>query len=71
MATATCGGGGYGDPTKRDPRRVVAAANREWVSAARARAAYRVALKPADNGIDYVLDEAETARLRGDAEAEG
>lgn len=61
----TCGGGGYGDPARRDPARVAAAANREWISVERAREVYRVALVPADNGVDYVVDEAATARLRG------
>jgi N-methylhydantoinase B len=68
---ATCGGGGYGDPAKRDAARVATAANKEWISVERARAAYRVALKLSDNGVDYVVDEEETARLRGDTEAGG
>ena len=67
----TCGGGGYGDPSARDPGKVAAAANREWISAERAETAYGVSLRLAANGVDYVVDEDATAALRaaGDAQA--
>jgi N-methylhydantoinase B len=66
----TCGGGGYGDPVHRDPQRVAASANRSWLSAERAAEVYKVALLHAPNGIDYVVDEDATARLRGRDPAE-
>lgn len=61
----TCGGGGYGDPTRRDPRRVAAAVNREWISVERAEAIYKVALRLAADGVLYEVDEPRTQALRG------
>ena len=61
----TCGGGGYGDPTKRDPALTIKAANRGWVSEEFAREHYRVALRREENGMTWALDEKATARLRG------
>ncbi len=61
----TVAGGGYGDPAARDPARVADDVNRRWLTPERARETYRVALRHAANGIDYVVDEAETERLRG------
>ena len=60
----SCAGGGYGDPRRRDPARVVADVNKQWLSAAAARKIFGVAVTKAPNGIDYVLDEVGTARLR-------
>ncbi|MSP83304.1 MAG: hydantoinase B/oxoprolinase family protein [Alphaproteobacteria bacterium] len=60
----TCGGGGYGDPARRDPARVAAAVNRRWVSSERARDVYKVALAKAANGIDWTIDQVGTQRLR-------
>jgi N-methylhydantoinase B len=60
----SCAGGGYGDPRRRDPKRVLADVNRRWLSAAMARKVFGVAVAKAPNGIDYVLDEVGTARLR-------
>src|SRR6185436_11282445 len=60
----SCAGGGYGDPRQRDPRRVLADVNRRWLSVAIARKTFGVAVTKAPNGIDYVLDETGTARLR-------
>jgi N-methylhydantoinase B len=57
-------GGGYGDPRRREPARVLADVNRRWLSVEAARKAFGVAVKSAPNGVDYVLDEAGTARLR-------
>ncbi len=62
-----CSGGGYGDPARRDPRRVVAAVNRGWLSPERAEAIYKVALRRAPDGVDFELDREETARRRGAA----
>ena len=64
MQFRTVAGGGYGNPTKRDPHRVARDANRQWLSVERAEKVYKVALKLADNGIDYLVDEARTATLR-------
>jgi N-methylhydantoinase B len=54
------GGGGYGDPTERDPDRVADDVRNGFVSADAARTLYRVAL--ADDGA---VDTAATRRLRG------
>lgn len=59
-----CGGGGYGDPLKRDPRRVAATVNRGWLSLADAEAVYKVALKDGPEPGVMVVDEARTAELR-------
>ena len=64
-----CSGGGYGDPAGREPRRVVAAVNREWLSQERAEAIYHVVLKRAPNGVDFELDDLGTARRRAGAAA--
>jgi len=60
----SCAGGGYGDPRRRDPARVVADVNRRWLSVGAARKDFGVVVAKAPNGIDYVLDEVGTARLR-------
>jgi len=58
------GGGGYGDPLKRDPRRVAATVNRGWLSLADAESVYKVALKDGPEPGVMVVDEARTAELR-------
>jgi N-methylhydantoinase B len=60
----SCAGGGYGDPRQRDPARVLADINRRWLSVSAARKVFGVSVANAPNGIDYVLDEVGTARLR-------
>ena len=60
----SCGGGGYGDPRRRDPGRVLADVNRRWLSVEAARKIFGVAVTPGANGVDFVIDEAETRRLR-------
>ena len=55
----SCAGGGYGPPVERDPERVARDVHEGWISAARARDVYRVALRP-----DGAVDEAETRALR-------
>jgi N-methylhydantoinase B len=55
----SAGGGGWGDPTQRDPRAVEEDVRAGFVTAEAARTTYRVALRP-----DGALDEAGTARLR-------
>ncbi len=54
----TCGGGGYGPPEERDPRRVLRDVLEEKVSVERARDLYRVAISGRE------LDVAATAGLR-------
>jgi N-methylhydantoinase B len=58
----TCGGGGYGPPSERDPALVLRDVREGKVSPARARELYRVAVDPSGA---WRVDEAETARLRG------
>jgi N-methylhydantoinase B len=60
----TCAGGGYGDPCSRDPALVAKDVSRQWLSKERAEEIYKTIVKPADNGIDYVVDEVGTAALR-------
>lgn len=54
------GGGGYGDPRRRDPDLVAADVGEGLVSAARAREVYAVALDPATGEVDWRA----TAELR-------
>ena len=54
----TCGGGGYGPPSERDPSWCVRDVREGKVSAARARELYRVEIDPTE------LDAVATARLR-------
>jgi N-methylhydantoinase B len=58
----TCGGGGYGPPHERDPALVLRDVRDGKVSPERARIAYAVAI----DTTTWTVDEAETARLRGD-----
>ena len=44
LVSHTCGGGGYGPPSERDPRRVAKDVREGWVTAERARTVYRVEL---------------------------
>lgn len=53
------GGGGYGDPLRRDPVRVAHDVTEGWITAHRARAIYGVALTS-----EGLVDSAETAKLR-------
>ncbi|MEO0762669.1 MAG: hydantoinase B/oxoprolinase family protein, partial [Pseudomonadota bacterium] len=54
------GGGGYGDPARRDPARVVRDVREGWITVERAREIYRVALLP-----DGSVDQEATDALRG------
>jgi N-methylhydantoinase B len=54
------GGAGYGDPRRRDARKVFEEVRDGLLSPEKARSSYRVAILPDGSGID----EAETARLR-------
>jgi N-methylhydantoinase B len=59
IVSMSCGGGGYGDPVERDPRRVQKDVAERWISRERARATYRVAI-----GLDGELDLRLTNVLR-------
>jgi N-methylhydantoinase B len=69
VISITGAGGGYGDPRVRDPAEVAATVNRGWLTLKRAEEVYGVALVHAKNGVDYVVDEQRTKRLRGEAPA--
>jgi N-methylhydantoinase B/oxoprolinase/acetone carboxylase alpha subunit len=57
------GGGGLGDPLLRSIANVVDDVRQGYVSAARARSDYRIAIRFIDDEPE--LDEAETQKLRG------
>ena len=59
MVSYSNGGGGFGDPARRDPEKVAEDVREGWISAARAVAVYMVALDGAGN-VDIVA----TAALR-------
>jgi N-methylhydantoinase B len=61
----TCGGGGYGSPTDRDPELVLADVRDGKVSVARARDVYRVAI----DVRSWRVDERKTGALRGERRA--
>lgn len=61
---AACGGGGYGDPLRRDPARVAATVNRGWLSREEAERVYKVALTDAVEAGLLAVDETRTAALR-------
>jgi N-methylhydantoinase B len=58
------GGGGYGDPHEREPRRVREDVLARFVSFERARDVYRVAFRRDVLDDSLEIDAAETARLR-------
>ncbi len=65
IAFTASGGGGYGDPLKRDPKRVLATANRGWLSPEVAEKVYRVALVSNDEEPGtFKIDLERTASLR-------
>jgi N-methylhydantoinase A/oxoprolinase/acetone carboxylase beta subunit/N-methylhydantoinase B/oxoprolinase/acetone carboxylase alpha subunit len=59
IVSLASGGGGYGPPRERDPRRVAKDALEGWITGERAREVYLVALTE-----DGTVDEAATAKLR-------
>jgi len=50
-----CGGGGYGDPSQREPRRVLATVNRGWLSPAKAVEVYGTALRYDEATAEFSL----------------
>jgi N-methylhydantoinase B len=65
MVSVTCGGGGYGPPTERDPEVVRRDVVEGWISTERAREVYRVALTE-----ELEVARAETSALRSGGNAE-
>ncbi len=63
LVSEGCGGGGYGDPLKRDPQRVLAGVLAGRISRQRAEKVYGVAIRA--DGLDLVIDPAATDALRG------
>jgi N-methylhydantoinase B len=51
------GGGGYGDPLERDPKRVLHDLEEGWITAERAQSAYGVATADSDEPGVPTLDE--------------
>jgi N-methylhydantoinase B len=64
IISVTCGGGGYGPPSERDPQLVREDVVEGWISRGRAAEIYRVALTE-----ELEVDEARTAELRAGAGA--
>ena len=61
----TAGGGGYGDPLKRDPDKVMADVEDEYVSVERALKDYGVSIKVLDEELGkYEIDAAATEKAR-------
>ncbi len=60
------GGGGMGDPFKRDLKTVLEDVRQGYVSLERAKLDYGVAVRRVDG--DIVLDELETGKLRADSD---
>ncbi len=60
---ATPGGGGWGDPYTRDPKRVLRDVVNEFITPEAARADYGVVVR--QSGRDWAIDETETKSLRG------
>lgn len=67
IAFTACGGGGFGDPLKRDPAHVARSVNRGWLSVETAREVYRVALVETEEPGLLAVDADATAALRAAA----
>ena len=53
----SCGGGGYGPPSERDPSRVADDVRERWITTERARQVYQVVVEP-DGRVDYPATQA-------------
>lgn len=62
-------GGGYGDPLKRDPKKVLDDLLDGFITTDHAREVYGVVFKPTTDGFQWGLDEAATADLRARMQA--
>jgi len=66
----TAGGGGYGDPLKRDPTKVLVDVEDDYVSVERAEKDYGVVIRTIDEELaEYEIDEAATVRARAEIAA--
>jgi N-methylhydantoinase B len=65
MLFFSCGGGGYGAPTNRDPKRVAAGVNKGWLTAGRAGEIYKVALSFDELTGTFTEDLKGTEAMRG------
>jgi N-methylhydantoinase B len=61
IVSVTCGGGGYGPPTERDPRRVLHDLREGWITESRARDTYGVVVD--ETGVDAEATEKLRAEL--------
>ena len=67
----TAGGGGYGDPLKRDVNRVLADVEDDYVSVERAERDYGVVIRVVDEEMaEYAIDLEATVRARADIAAQ-
>lgn len=66
VAFRACGGGGYGEPRRREPERVLRSLRRGWISERRAHEVYGVAVKADEEGLDLMIDVPATDALRKD-----
>ena len=64
MVSISCGGGGYGSPTERDPERVAHDVREGWITRNRAETVYQVYLQP-DGSVD--MDRTTTSRNMPDS----
>ncbi len=64
LVAETCGGGGYGAPTDRDPLRVAQDVREGWISRARAYTVYGVAISD-DGRIDEAATREQRRQLSG------
>jgi N-methylhydantoinase B len=62
LVSRSTAGGGYGEASEREPRRVALDVKERWITPERARAVYRVSVNSAGE-----VDWAESARLRSGA----
>ncbi len=65
VAFRSCGGGGYGSPSDREPARTLRSINRRWLSPERARSEYGVAVT-ADGRGGWALDTASLNASEGE-----
>lgn len=65
LVSEGCGGGGYGEPARRDPEAVLSSVRKGLTSIEGARRDYGVAI--ASDGNSFEIDASETSRLRAEA----
>ena len=64
MISHSAGGGGYGNPLKRDAERVLHDVAEGWVSVERAKSVYGVAFTGTPEDDTLSMDAGQTAQLR-------